>query len=75
MKISDGNWLIHEGLNLIHPLYVFDVEQHAREMVIYAAPREASARSAQLDTPLFTLRFSLHRRVSLAYILHILLDE
>ncbi|TBM12324.1 alpha-xylosidase [Hafnia alvei] len=57
MKISDGNWLIHEGLNLIHPLYVFDVEQHAREMVIYAAPREASARSAQLDTPLFTLRF------------------
>lgn len=57
MKISDGNWLIQEGLSLIHPLYVFEVEQHDREMIVYAAPRDASARSAQLDTPLFTLRF------------------
>lgn len=57
MKISDGNWLIQEGLSLIHPLYVFEVEQHDREMIVYAAPRDASARAAQLDTPLFTLRF------------------
>lgn len=57
MKISDGNWLIQEGLSLIHPLYVFEVEQHDREMIVYAAPRDARARSAQLDTPLFTLRF------------------
>lgn len=57
MKISDGNWLIQEGLSLIHPLYVFEVEQHDREMIVYAAPRDASVRSAQLDTPLFTLRF------------------
>ncbi len=27
MKISDGNWLIQPGLNLIHPLQVFEVEQ------------------------------------------------
>ncbi|TIE51713.1 alpha-xylosidase, partial [Legionella pneumophila] len=26
MKISDGNWLIQPGLNLIHPLQVFEVE-------------------------------------------------
>ncbi|EDB9164042.1 alpha-xylosidase, partial [Salmonella enterica subsp. enterica serovar Enteritidis] len=25
MKISDGNWLIQPGLNLIHPVQVFDV--------------------------------------------------
>lgn len=62
MKISDGNWLIQEGLSLIHPLYVFEVEQHDREMIVYAAPRDASVRSAQLDTPLFTLRFFSRRK-------------
>ena len=38
MKISDGNWLIQLGLNLIHPLQVFEVEQQDNEMVVYAAP-------------------------------------
>ncbi|NYY81332.1 hypothetical protein DMI65_16335 [Escherichia coli] len=37
MKISDGNWLIQLGLNLIHPLQVFEVEQQGNEMVVYAA--------------------------------------
>lgn len=57
MKISDGNWLIQPGLNLIHPIQVFDVEQHGNEMVVYAAPRDARERTWQLDTPLFTLHF------------------
>ncbi|EPX2764130.1 alpha-xylosidase [Salmonella enterica subsp. enterica serovar Infantis] len=57
MKISDGNWLIQPGLNLIHPVQVFDVEQHGNEMVVYAAPRDVRERTWQLDTPLFTLRF------------------
>lgn len=58
MKISDGNWLIQPGLNLIHPVQVFDVEQQGNEMVVYAAPRDVRERTWQLDTPLFTLRFS-----------------
>jgi alpha-D-xyloside xylohydrolase len=57
MKISDGNWLIQPGLNLIHPLQVFEVEQQGNEMVVYAAPRDVRERTWQLDTPLFTLRF------------------
>lgn len=57
MKISDGNWLIQPGLNLIHPIQVFDVEHRGKEMVVYAAPRDVRERSWQLDTPLFTLRF------------------
>lgn len=57
MKISDGNWLIQEGLTLTHPLYVSEVQKSGNEMTIYAAPREASERANQLDTPLFTLRF------------------
>jgi len=58
MKISDGNWLIQEGLTLTHPLYVSEVQKSGNNMIIYAAPREASERANQLDTPLFTLRFS-----------------
>ncbi len=57
MKISDGNWLIQEGLTLTHPLYVSEVQKSGNDMIIYAAPREASERANQLDTPLFTLRF------------------
>lgn len=45
MKISDGNWLIQPGLNLIHPVQVFDVEQHGNEMVVYAAPRDVRERT------------------------------
>lgn len=56
MKISDGNWLIQHGLNLIHPLQVFEVEQQGNEMVVYAAP-VMCVNVRQLDTPLFTLRF------------------
>lgn len=62
MKISDGNWLIQPGLNLIHPLQVFEVEQQGNEMVVYAAP-VMCVNVPQLDTPLFTLRFFSHRKV------------
>ena len=58
MKISDGNWLIQPGLTLIHPLQVFEVEHRAQEMVVYAAPRDARERAGQVDSPLFTLRFT-----------------
>lgn len=56
MKISDGNWLIQPGLNLIHPLQVFEVEEQGNEMVVYAA-LVMCVNVPQLDTPLFTLRF------------------
>lgn len=57
MKISDGNWLIQDGLSLTHPLQVFEVLRSGNDMVIYAAPKDASERASQLDSPLFTLRF------------------
>ncbi|MEA9389575.1 alpha-xylosidase [Acerihabitans sp. TG2] len=57
MKISDGNWLIQPGLQLLHPLQVFDVQTEGKDLVIYAAPHDVTARGDQLDTPLFTLRF------------------
>ena len=57
MKISDGNWLIQDGLTLTHPLQVFEVQRSGNDMVVYAAPKDASERASQLDSPLFTLRF------------------
>ncbi|WP_112289397.1 alpha-xylosidase [Rahnella sp. AN3-3W3] len=57
MKISDGNWLIQDGLSLTHPLQVFEVQRSGNDMVIYAAPKDASERASQLDSTLFTLRF------------------
>lgn len=57
MKISDGNWLIQPGLNVINPIQVFEVEQQGNEMIVYVAPRDVRERTWQLDTPLFTLRF------------------
>ena len=57
MKISDGNWLTQPGLNLTHPIQVFEVEQQGNEMIVYVAPRDVRERTWQLDTPLFTLRF------------------
>ena len=57
MKISDGNWLIQPGLNLIQPVQVYEVEQQGNEMVVYVASREVRERAAQLDVPLFTVRF------------------
>lgn len=56
MKISDGNWLIHEGLQVMYPVYVHDVQVRGKELLIYAAPRDVSSRAYQLDTALFTLR-------------------
>ena len=56
MKISDGNWLIHEGLQVMYPVYVHDVQVRNKELLIYAAPRDVSSRAYQLDTALFTLR-------------------
>jgi alpha-D-xyloside xylohydrolase len=57
MKISDGNWLIQENLNVIYPYYVHDIQVTEKELLVYVAPSNVSDRENQLDTPLFTIRF------------------
>ncbi|MBB5190924.1 alpha-D-xyloside xylohydrolase [Silvimonas terrae] len=56
MKISDGNWLIRDGLNLMHTVQVHSVDIIGNELLIYAAPRDVTSRAYQLDTGLITLR-------------------
>jgi alpha-D-xyloside xylohydrolase len=57
MKISDGNWLIQENLNVISPMCVYEVRVSNKELIVLAAPRDVKARESQLDVPLFTMRF------------------
>ncbi|GGP27986.1 alpha-xylosidase [Silvimonas amylolytica] len=56
MKISDGNWLIRDGLNLMYAVQVHSVDIVGDELLIYAAPRDVTSRAYQLDTGLITLR-------------------
>ncbi|GGP21131.1 alpha-xylosidase [Silvimonas iriomotensis] len=56
MKISDGNWLIRDGLNLTYAVQVHSVDIIGDELLIYAAPRDVTSRAYQLDTGLITLR-------------------
>ncbi len=44
MKISDGNWLIQPGLNLIQPVQVYEVEQQG--MKWWSMPRRAMSANA-----------------------------
>ena len=57
MKINDGNWLIRQGLQLMHPLCVHRVTLKEGEITLLAAPKDVSSRAYQLDTALFTFTF------------------
>ncbi len=56
MKISDGQWLIREGLEVASSAHVHDVQVRGRELHVLLAPRDVSDRAGQLDCPLLTLR-------------------
>lgn len=58
MKISDGNWLTQPGLNLTHPIQVFEVEQQGNEMIVYVAPRDVRERTATGYSTLHPALFS-----------------
>src|SRR5579864_5088105 len=58
MKISDGNWLIRDGLNVLYSAALHSVETIGDELLVHAAPRDVSSRERQLDTGLLTWRFS-----------------
>ncbi|APA90057.1 alpha-xylosidase (plasmid) [Paraburkholderia sprentiae WSM5005] len=57
MKISDGNWLIRDGLNVSYSAAPHSVEIVRDELLVHVAPRDVSNRERQLDTGLFTWRF------------------
>lgn len=57
MKISDGNWLIQEHLDVINPVYFFQAAQTDRGLEILVAPKAIHERQYQLDVAMFTYTF------------------
>ncbi|CUH96875.1 Alpha-xylosidase [Propionispora sp. 2/2-37] len=57
MKVSDGNWLVQETLDILSPLYVHEIQIHEKELVAFVTPRNVELREDQLDVSLFTYRF------------------
>ena len=56
MKFIDGIWLQPENLMLQYPLHVHEVLVEGKELIAHVAARELSARWAQINATLFTLR-------------------
>src|SRR5512140_800616 len=69
MKISDGQWLIRDALEVAFAAHVHDVQVRGSELLVFVAARDVSARAAQQDGPLFTLRISSPRTGVLAFAL------
>lgn len=57
MKITNGNWLIQENLDVMHAVAFFAAEQAEDSVRVYVAPRDVSTRGAQVDVPIFTYTF------------------
>ncbi|WP_315708269.1 alpha-xylosidase [Brenneria uluponensis] len=56
MKISDGNWLIQDHLNLISPVHLFEYQRtRNNEITVYASPVDGKIRENQIGSPLFTI--------------------
>ncbi|WP_051556664.1 alpha-xylosidase [Alkalihalobacterium bogoriense] len=58
MKFTDGNWLIREGYDLITPVQLFQATSDTDSLTMYVAPKDVTHRTAQLDLPLLTVRYS-----------------
>lgn len=57
MKISNGNWLIQEDLDVMNPVYFFQANKTDDGLQVYVAPKDIHEREFQLDVPLFTYTF------------------
>lgn len=59
MKISDGNWLIQDNLNITSPVCTFEYQQTKdNEIVVYVSPIDGKVRENQIGSPLFTITVS-----------------
>ena len=57
MKITNGNWLIQEHLDVMNVVAFFAAEPCDEGVRVYVAPRDVSTRGAQVDVPIFTYTF------------------
>lgn len=58
MKFTNGKWLLKEGVKIINPLEVHDVEVKADSVTLYAPGRKIRHRGDTLDGALFSITLS-----------------
>lgn len=58
MKFSDGIWMTREGFSIISPSHVFETENKQNQLMLLVAPRKIDQRGSQMDTPIFTVKFT-----------------
>lgn len=57
MKFADGNWLVPEHLDVMHPVDFYEAEQKGAELIVYASAARLSERADQINARLFTMHF------------------
>ncbi|MFL6074967.1 MAG: alpha-xylosidase [Mycobacteriales bacterium] len=55
MKFSDGYWMTREGVRVLHPVEVHDVETGPNSLTVYAPVRRITRRDDTLNTPVVTV--------------------
>ena len=55
MKFSDGYWGMREGVSPLYPHHVYDAEQDAGRLWVYATTRPTAGRGDTLNQPLITV--------------------
>jgi alpha-D-xyloside xylohydrolase len=55
MKFSDGYWMTREGVRVLHPVEVHDVETGPNSLTVYGPVRRITRRDDTLNTPVVTV--------------------
>ena len=58
MKFTDGNWLMHEGVQVFYPIEARDITISQDALTVYAPTRRIIHRGDTLTGPLLTIEFS-----------------
>ena len=57
MKFADGNWLVPDHLDVMHPVDFYEAEQKGSDLIVYASAARLKERADQINARLFTIRF------------------
>ncbi|OXL83279.1 alpha-xylosidase [Paenibacillus sp. SSG-1] len=77
MKFTDGYWHVRQGLQVLYPVEVRDIETREDEMTVYASTKKIVHKGDTLNTTLLTVRYSspMESVICVEYIHHDGMDD
>ncbi|WP_163873391.1 alpha-xylosidase [Paenibacillus favisporus] len=77
MKFTDGYWHVRQGLQVLYPVEVRDIETGQDEMTVYASTKKIVHKGDTLNTTLLTVRYSspMENVICVEYIHHDGMDD